>query len=53
MHPDEEVLYPASRDVEAIALPALNVNVEFNDLLERYGELQAFRMIGDLKDMLR
>ena len=35
-----------------ISLPSLNVNVDFNDLMDSKGVQEAFKIIGELKDLL-
>lgn len=39
-------------EASTISMPALTVSVDFNDLLMVHGEREAFRMIGQLKDLL-
>lgn len=38
---------------EQVAVPALSVAVDFNDLLDSAGEQEAFRLLGALKDLLQ
>jgi hypothetical protein len=36
----------------SISMPALTVSVDFIELLDRVGESEAYRMVGQLKDLL-
>jgi hypothetical protein len=35
-----------------VTLPMLSINVDFNDLMEEKGIQEAFKIIGELKDLL-
>lgn len=35
----------------SINIPTLSVNVDVNDLIETYGKEEAYKMLGDLKDL--
>lgn len=49
LDPSLEGLMPT---LSEISTPTLNVNVEFNELLDRYGEHATWEMLGKLKDLL-
>jgi len=48
----EETITTTFETLGTIPTGSLNVNVDFNDLMERYGQAEAFVMLGDLKDLL-
>lgn len=41
------------KEIEQVSIPALNVSVDFNLLLDDHGEQTAFELLGKLKDLLR
>lgn len=39
-------------EARELSVPALSVNVDFNDLLDRHDEVEAYRIVTALKDLL-
>jgi hypothetical protein len=49
---EDEDLTQMFEDLKELRPPTLSVHVDFLELMEKYGEEEAFIMLGKLKDLL-